>query len=160
MSKNPSLADVRARRAEIAAEIAKLVGPLQAEDQELASVENVLVRRFDVGEAESNSPPTAASPAAPEADADGPGVGDLVKGAIKGNETIEELIVLLMEHCSDPWWTAAEIQDHLTQVKGKEVPMSSVSPTLTNMKVKGLLVRNGMNVALASEVKNNEAAAE
>ena len=57
---------------------------------------------------------------------------------MKGNETIEELIILCMENCGEDWWTAGEMQACLTAVKGRDVPMGSVSPTLSNMKTKGL----------------------
>jgi hypothetical protein len=175
MSSNPSLADVRARRAEIA----KIIGPLQAEDKELAAVESVLVRLFgtvtpatvipapplpfarppvEMTIPPPPPPPLPTPPAPPEPEEEY--VADVVKRLMKGNETIEELIILCMENCGEDWWTAGEMQTCLTSVKGRDVPMGSVSPTLTNMKTKGLLVRDGMNVGLASRFKTNEAAAE
>ena len=173
MARNPSLADVRARRAEIATEIAKLK-PLQDEDQKLATVEAMLVSLFSVEEmAKSEFPSLAAAlqaglktpppppPVEEESDDDdGESLILAVKRAMRGNESLEELIHLLMDECSDDWWTATEIQDVLTTIKGKKVLMSSVSPTLSMMKSKGTIVRNGHNVALATRVQTNEAAAE
>src|SRR6185312_7680822 len=146
MSDNPSLADVKARRAEIA----KLLKPLQDEDQELAAAEAVLLRLIKV----EGATQSAAEPAD-----EGRTVVEIVKEIMKGDETIEELMTLLMQESGDPWWTAAELQSHLTDVRKRVVPMSSVSPTLTNMKIKHLLVRNGLKVALTSRVQKNEAAA-
>jgi hypothetical protein len=77
-----------------------------------------------------------------------------------GKETLEELIVEMLEACTEDWWSAVEIQQCATEIRGKEVPMSSVSPTLTNMKNKGILVRDGLNVGLASRFQKKEAAAE
>jgi hypothetical protein len=174
MSQNPSLADVRARRAEIK----KIVGPLLAEDKELEAAETVLLRFVGPGAVVSMTaidgtrtpllvPAPAAPPSPPQAaeeEEEAGSVIDTVKEMMKGDETIEELIIMLLRECDDPWWTATEVQSHLTSVKGKEVPMSSVSPTLTNMKTKGALVRQGLRVALASRASDlglkNEAAAE
>jgi hypothetical protein len=169
MNKNPSLADVRARRAEIA----KTIGPLQAEDKELAIAESALVRLFRITEptpllGQSQLPLTAAATATATAalatatqvgEDSEQSVADVVKKIATGKETLEELIILLFTHCVDPWWTAQEVQENLSLVKGKEVPMASVSPTLTNMKNKNLLVRDGLKVALPAAIKNKEAAA-
>jgi hypothetical protein len=92
-------------------------------------------------------PPAPTSQPAPE---DEEKLEDTVKRLAKGNETLEELTVMLMEECVDDWWPATEVQDYLTRVKGKEVPMSSVSPTLTKLKDAGILVRDGHKVGLAS----------
>jgi hypothetical protein len=95
------------------------------------------------------------------ADADEEGtVVDEVKAKLKGNETLEDLIFLLLDECKDDWWTATEIQSHLTDVKGREVPMSSISPTLTKMKDAGTLTRDGFNVALTSRVQKKQTAAK
>jgi hypothetical protein len=204
-SKNPSLADVRARRAEIANQI----GSLSAEDKELAQVENILMRLFKVVEEPLASPAPRStifdpaqlpdhvrtaqeagktnivtrrsplvvvgteqppvplsqlrrdmSPSSPATrrrlrlprqadDQEGPLV-NFVREKMTGKETLEELIELMFKECSDDWWTAVEVQTHLTDIKGKEVPMASVSPTLTNMKNKGIIVRDGHQIGLAS----------
>jgi hypothetical protein len=159
MSDNPSLADVRARRAEIA----KIIEPLQAEERELAAVEAVLVRRFGSTPPAGPTPATASSVApqgAEKSDDDEEFVHDVVKRKMKGNETIEELILMSLDECSEDWWTAAQMQENLKEIKGREVPMSSVSPTLSNMKNRGLIVRDGLNFALPARAKTNEAAAK
>lgn len=53
----------------------------------------------------------------------------------------------LMESHS-PWMTANEIQVQASLTKGEEIPMTSVSPTLTEMKDAGVIVRDGLKVAL------------
>lgn len=76
---------------------------------------------------------------------------DEVRGLMTGNETLEQLTLLLFENCSDVWWTATEIQSHLSDLKGKEVPMGSISPMLTAMKNAGTIIRKGHDVALATK---------
>ncbi len=148
MAKNPTLADVRARRVEIA----KIIGPLKTEDDELGIAEKALMRLAGPEEAKQSEP----EPEQEEEES----LQDCVKRQMKGNETLEELIVLLFEQCIDDWWLATEVQDYLTRIKGREVPMSSVSPTLTKMKDAGTLVREGLKVALASRVPKQETVAQ
>ena len=161
MARDPTLADVRARRAEIA----KAVGPLMAEDDELKIAEKVLARLAEAPEpaptAAKVPPPTppprpVTSPAPDDGasanDDDGLSLEETVRQKLTGNENLEDLTKLLFDNCSDDWWTATEVQDYLTRVKGKEVPMSSVSPTLTKLKDAGVIVRDGLKVALKSRV--------
>jgi hypothetical protein len=79
-----------------------------------------------------------------------------VRAELKGNETLKELIVLLLDTCTEDWWTANEIKDHLSDVTGRDIPISSISPTLTVMKDAGILVRTGHNVALASRIPQGQ----
>ncbi|WP_454648017.1 hypothetical protein [Bradyrhizobium liaoningense] len=81
----------------------------------------------------------------------GAGLVKLVQDVMVGNETLEQLTLLLFRNCSDTWWTATEIQDYLQRIKGKEVPMNSISPMLTAMKNAGTIVRDGHNVALTEK---------
>ncbi|WP_212472985.1 hypothetical protein [Bradyrhizobium liaoningense] len=83
----------------------------------------------------------------------GAGLVEIVKKAMTGNENLEQLTLLLFESCSDTWWTATEIQDYLTRIKGKEVPMGSISPMLTALKNNGTITRNGHNVALVTKAQ-------
>jgi len=156
---NPTLKDVRNRRAQIA----KISADLKVEDDELAVAEKVLVR-LGAGTgtpwpapppppwAAAQPPPWAAAPPPPAPETEELSLSDTVKQLMTGNETLEQLIILLFENCIDVWWTANEVQALLGVLKGKEVPMGSVSPTLTAMKNSGVLVRDGLNVALASKV--------
>jgi hypothetical protein len=81
----------------------------------------------------------------------GAGLVKLVQDVMAGNETLEQLTLLLFRNCSDIWWTANEIQDYLQRIKGKDVPMSSISPILTALKNSGVIVREGHNIALAEK---------
>ena len=157
--------------------IPKLIASLQNEERELAAVEDALVRLFNApgdlfdhpAEAETITPPTEATTTggesavvaeADEAEDDLSFVGPYVKSIMKGNETIEELIVLLLENCKDTWWTASEVQSCLSDLKGRQISMSTVSPLLWTMRKRGIIVREGLNVALASKLESNRAAAE
>jgi hypothetical protein len=165
---NPSLADVRQRRADIAKEIARL----KDADAKLAQVEDTLMNVFGitpvlplvaappqpkpVSPSPSPTPqPTATIPAwLDEPKNNSPDtLEDYVKKKMTGSETIKELIVLLMENCSDTWWTANEVQDYVSRLKGREIPMSTISPTLTTLKIDGKIGRNGFDIALVSKIK-------
>jgi hypothetical protein len=87
-------------------------------------------------------------------------VADEVKKIATGRETLEELIVLMMQNCGDDSWTAIEIRDCASEIRGKEVPMSSISPTLTKMKDAGTLNRVGLQVGLADRFPVHKEAAE
>lgn len=48
------------------------------------------------------------------------------------------------------WLTANEIQELASAIKGSEIPMTSISPGLTELKREGVIARSGFKVALAS----------
>lgn len=56
---------------------------------------------------------------------------------------------------SQAWLTANEIQEFASKLKGGEIPMSSVSPGLSEMKQDGTIERDGMKVALKSRLNEN-----
>lgn len=65
----------------------------------------------------------------------------------------------LIEHVASMgplWRTANELQEEMSEIAGREVPMSTVSPSLTEMKKVGRIVRDGMRVALRSRVLAEE----
>ncbi|NJR78252.1 hypothetical protein [Sphingomonas corticis] len=53
------------------------------------------------------------------------------------------------------WLSANEIQEAASHRRGSEIPMSSVSPGLSEMKQDGTIERNGMKVALKSRLNEN-----
>lgn len=55
------------------------------------------------------------------------------------------------------WFNANEIQDQASRLKGDDIPMSSISPSLSEMK-DDHLERRGMLVALKSRLNENGAA--
>lgn len=66
--------------------------------------------------------------------------------------TTRALFKSVLRQSSNVWMTANEIQERASAIKGQEVPMATVSPTLSNMKNAGVIVRDGMRVALASRL--------
>ena len=69
--------------------------------------------------------------------------------------TTKELIKAVLRQSSNLWMTANEIQERASAIKGQEVPMATVSPTLSNLKNAGVIVRDDMKVALASRLNEN-----
>lgn len=53
------------------------------------------------------------------------------------------------------WLRANEIQEAASRRRGSEIPMSSVSPGLSEMKQDGTIERAGMKVALRSRLNEN-----
>lgn len=54
------------------------------------------------------------------------------------------------------WLTANEVQEFASKLRGGEgIPMSSVSPGLSDMKQDGTIERDGMKVALKSRLNEN-----
>ena len=118
-----------ARLGDIKAEIARL----DAEAQELETALRV-VRRFGT---EAHPPSVPANPR-------------------KTGPTTRDYIESVLSKSDDPWMTANEIQEKVSEIKGIEVPMSSISPTLSQMK-DNVIIRKGLHVALKSRVEANEA---
>ena len=153
MSTTPTIADVQRRRAQIKVErteISRRDSELQAEDADLAVAERALLRL-------AGAPPAGASAPSPSSDdAFGswltPAGWNPPPDSAPIHGTLEELITYLLRGAVDPWALATQIQAGLTHYKQQPVPMSSISPTLTTMKNKGTIVRDGLKVALASRV--------
>jgi hypothetical protein len=156
MSQPPNLQDVQARRLEIKAELATVreqEKALATEDQELEIAERVLLR-------------LAGAPEAPVLIDEALGAWKDAHGWKRPDQkfepayaTIEDTIEWLLEGAVDPWATSIQIQVAAAGTLNRPVPMSTISPTLTNMKNKGTIVRDGFKVALATRVqKENETA--
>lgn len=69
--------------------------------------------------------------------------------------TSRAVFLSVLRQSVDPWMTANEIQQLASAIKGYDVPMATVSPTLSNMKNAGLIVRDGLKVALAERLNEN-----
>jgi hypothetical protein len=152
MKTNPSLSDVAARREQLEAEIEER----KMELAELAFAERVLRRLGEytppvrVGPAVpgvtlnsiprhiSPRPPPPPPPPAPRLDA---------YTVDPSKESVESLILIVLGASDRLWWTANELQSELSKLKGAEVPMSTISPTLTNMKNSHKIHRVGLRVA-------------
>jgi hypothetical protein len=87
-----------------------------------------------------------------EEDDDGLSLTDTVQQQMKGNESIEEIIVMLMDTCAEDWWTANEVHSHVSKIKGRDIPMGTVSPTLWSMRNKSIIHRDGLRVIVKSRL--------
>lgn len=72
--------------------------------------------------------------------------------------TTRDLFLEVLRTTDHAWMLASEIRSKVSELKGAEIPMGTVSPTLTDLKNVGLIVRDGMRVALASRVSQNKEA--
>jgi len=156
MSAAPNLHDVQARRVEIRAELETVrerEKTLATEDQELEIAERVLLRLAGVQEVPLSLDEALGTWK------NGDGWKRPNRSFDPAYATIEESIEWLLEGAVDPWATSVQIQAALSGTLKRPVPMSSVAPTLTNMKNKGSLAREGFKVALASRVQNENGTA-
>jgi hypothetical protein len=71
--------------------------------------------------------------------------------------TIRDYVYAVLQDGDIVWATANQIQVLASKRRGSEIPMTSISPTLSLMKAQGILVRKGLHVALATRAKMNEA---
>lgn len=80
------------------------------------------------------------------------------KGHCEGNPfrkgTNKAYIWDALASAEGPWIDANEIQDKASILKGDEIPMATISPTLSNMKGE-YIERNGFKVALKSRLNEN-----
>jgi hypothetical protein len=75
--------------------------------------------------------------------------------------TTRDTFLQVLRITADPWMTANDIRERASALRGVDVPMGTVSPTLTDLKNAHLIIREGMKVALASRInQNNEAPPE
>jgi hypothetical protein len=71
--------------------------------------------------------------------------------------TTKALFVDILRDNPEPWMTANQVRERASFLKGSDIPMGTVSPTLTDLKNDGLVVRDGLKVALAERIKLNGA---
>lgn len=133
MTSGPTLDDVKARRAQIAA----MRSALEAEDHELQIAERVLMRLA--------RKTLAIAPRLPDEQISSQQIGD--DGAASG--TVEELIIRTLRLSAVAWLTSAEVKGDVDRMRGREVPMGTIGPVLTELKNKNIIVRDGNRVALS-----------
>ena len=85
----------------------------------------------------------------------GGGAGFSVRNPFRHN-TNKAFAWEVLDTSTNLWLTANQIQERVSKLKGDTVPMSSISPTLSEMKTE-YLERKGMLVALKSRLNENEA---
>lgn len=71
--------------------------------------------------------------------------------------TSRDLFLSILRQSDRVWFTANELQEQASVIKGRHIPMATVSPTLSKMKNDELIVRDGLKVALTDRVKKAEA---
>lgn len=155
MDKTLSLSAIRSLKNELGREAERLrarLAALNAEMAELEAAENLVARLGkDVIERGSLREPQMVYQLKPP----GSRVISLITGSGK-TLTTKDLILRVMGEVADPWTNANDIQTRVSEIKGREVPMSTISPTLSDLKKDELIVRDGMKIALADRVKENE----
>jgi len=135
-----SLDEIRARRSK-----------LQAEDRILAEIERGLVEVEKLwADYQSGSPQPVPLFKAPDNLAQTPVAHS------RPRMTKKNMIIEALDRPRPLWQTAKDIQSYLSLITRSEVPMSSISPALTDMKLADTIVRQDMSVALALRVQDEE----
>lgn len=144
MDKILSISAIRRRKAVLAEERSQLefrLSEIDDEEDELDTAENFVKRFGKQGEGED-------MPAENQQER-------LPLPPVIRAKTTRDALLLALKVMQAPWQTANELRVRAIQLKGTDIPMATVSPTLSNLKNAGLIVRSGQRVALASRV--NEA---
>ena len=153
MKTNPSLSDVAARSEQLEREIEER----RLELSELAVAARVLRRLGEYAltpDATIDSVPRRTPPVPPPVHPVPPIPPKFDAYAVDPTkESVESLILIVLGASRKAWWTANELQAELSRLKGTEVPMSTISPTLTNMKNNGKIHRDGFRVADLNRVR-------
>jgi hypothetical protein len=71
-------------------------------------------------------------------------------------KTTKDALLLALKVSTEPWLTANELQVRAIGLKGEDIPMATVSPTLSNLKNAGLIIREGHKVALVTRIRSEE----
>lgn len=88
----------------------------------------------------------------------GGGLGVSVRNPFR-HGTNKAFIWEVLDRAGDPWLNANQIQELASKLKGEEIPMSSISPMLSEMKGE-YLERDNLRVALKSRLNENGAGDE
>jgi hypothetical protein len=142
MDKILSLSLIRKRKASLEAEMADLELRLSDIADDISELEEAetFVKRFG-----AERPDETSSPEQPE--------NQLPFPTAKRAKTTKDALLLALKVSTEPWLTANELQVRATGLKGVDIPMATVSPTLSNLKNEGMILREGHKVALASRIK-------
>lgn len=71
-------------------------------------------------------------------------------------DTNKALFYRVLSDSAQMWMNANEIQEAASSLKGSDIPMSSVSPGLSEMKNDDVIERDGLRVALKRRLKVSE----
>ncbi|RUW47812.1 hypothetical protein [Mesorhizobium sp. M8A.F.Ca.ET.021.01.1.1] len=144
---NFSLEDVRARRRQIA-----------QEDRELAFIEEGLLKLAERWQSLREKAVEYTATIEPARVRERPTITGITSG-IPLPQKAKTKNALIIEALTQPrglWQTANQIRDYLAKETGKIVPMSSISPALTDLKKSGTIARKDMLVALAFRLEKEE----
>lgn len=146
-----SLSSIRARKAELN----RTIGEAQAQLADLDVAERIVLR---FGEASGDTRPSldTMDDLLVRAKVEMPTPKSKTHGALADRPLkINDLFQSVLRQSAEIWMTANEIQERASAIKGQEVPMGTVSPMLSIMKSKGVIVRDGLKVALAERLNDN-----
>lgn len=130
-----TLSDIRTRRAQIA----KLKGELDEEDEELATAEKV-VARLEAGHGRANGAHAAPVRRRPAA----------------GNKpTNRDLVLAVLKSSEEPWIeTSAQLHEKIKEIHGVDINFNgTLLPMLSDLKKHKVILRDGPKIALASRLK-------
>lgn len=113
-----------------------------------------IVRRFGQATTDERPDGQAMDDLLRRANVDAP-KSEIATALVERAITSKAVFLSVLRQSADPWMTANEIQERASAIKGHAVPMATVSPTLSNMKNAGLIVREGLKVALAERLNEN-----
>lgn len=145
MDKILSLSSIRKRKVALADERSELefrLSKIHDEEYELDEAEN-FVKRFGQQEDGTDVPAENQQERLP------------LPPVIRA-KTTRDALLLALKVMQVPWQTANDVRVRAIQLKGANIPMATVSPTLSNLKNAGLIVRNGQKVALVSRLNEGE----
>jgi hypothetical protein len=131
---------IRARIAEIEATLASM-GELRNELDELRVAERVVLRFTSDDE---DTEPTK--------------IGQERIKSI-GSMTSKDAILYILMNAPEIWLTTQEVQDRVSTLLGRSVPIGTIAPSLSELKNLEQIVRDGAKVAHSEILKNNEASA-
>ena len=116
-----------------------------------------IVRRFGQATAEDRPGKDAMEDLLQRANVERAPSPTLTEVLVDRSLTSRAIFLSVLRQSDNPWMTANEIQERASAIKGQDVPMATVSPTLSNLKTTGLIVRDGLKVALAERFNENGA---
>ncbi len=134
------------------AALKRVIADAQAQLADLEVAERI-VRRF--GEAIDGSRPDQT-----EMD-DLIGGHDVMPSALKSvqgsgrNLTTKALMIAVLRQSPSLWVKSDELRERVIAIKGQDVPMGTIGPTLSNLKNEGVIVRDGFKVALTERLNEN-----
>jgi hypothetical protein len=147
-----NLSSIKARRAFIARQL----NQLQSEDDELATVEEILAR---LAKAPRSTPgKRRGRPPAQKAVGKSKVKAKAKKGAGRGKRngaglSQRELVLAALKKPGAGWMDVRQIIAWVKENHGVAMPPRSISPLLSNLKKSGAIVRTGRRVALPERAK-------